>query len=260
MSQILDSRRIREAYLTTNRRIFFLDYDGTLVAFRDSPGDSSMEKHTRSMLHQLLADPGNQIYIISGRTREFLDNQFREYTVGLIAEHGFLLKRVNRKWLMPHRIETQWKVPLTVSFRQLTKLYPGTFFEEKESSVAFHYRTAGSDVGGNIRNDILRLFIPLHVSFPSLELLDGNYVIEIKPKEFNKGQIAEMVLSSGRFDFILAAGDDKTDEFLFQKLNPKAFTIKIGIDPTTANYHISTREEFIEFLFDLSTTKFNGNP
>lgn len=252
MSQIFDSRKIKEAYRTTKHRIFFLDYDGTLVAFKDKPGDSVLDEQSRFMLFKLLSDVGNQIYIISGRTREFLDQQFEKYPVGLIAEHGFLLKRVNGEWLPMYHCEKGWKKSVIVSFQQLTKKYPGTLIEEKESSVAFHYRTAGYEDRGRIHKEILKLFNQVYLRIPTLELLEGNFVIEIKPNEFNKGQIAEILLSSCHFDFILAAGDDKTDEFLFQKLDREAFSIKIGTEATTANYIINDRETLIQFLLDLT--------
>ena len=50
-----------------------------------------------------------------------------------------------------------------------------------------------------------------------VQVLQGNKVIEIKTGSVNKGTIGRMWLQRDRFDFVLAIGDDRTDEYLLQR-------------------------------------------
>ena len=50
------------------------------------------------------------------------------------------------------------------------------------------------------------------------------------------------------FDFILAAGDDKTDEFLFKALPDVANTIRVGLSPSVAKYNVSEFSVLLKLL------------
>jgi len=248
MTMELNRTLILKAYKKAKKRILFLDYDGTLVPFSDLPRDSKLGKEIRNILINLSQDQKNRIYIISGRDRVFLTNQFRGLQIGLIAEHGYLVKEADRDWQMTVSLDNTWKITFSKLFQEFSLLYPGSFIEEKESSVAYHFRTADKKVGSKVRPDIRKYLIILQQQYPRLELLDGNKVYEIKPESFNKGKTASAILRKENFDFILAAGDDLTDEHLFAEFPHKAFTIKVGSPPTLAQFYISGQNEFIEFL------------
>lgn len=251
MVEYLNRKFIFEAYRNASERILFLDYDGTLVPFHDIPGDSIMGTRLRDVITDLTRDPRNLIYIISGRDREFLVRQFSGIRIGLIAEHGFLVKEEEGNWAYTVPVDTRWKKEILRLFRDYTDMFPGTFTEEKESSIAFHYRMASKDTGTKVRPSIGKQFLTVQDQYPELELLDGEYVIEIKPRSFDKGRIAGTILTAHNVDFIMAAGDDLTDERLFAVLGKDAVTIKIGLNPTCARFYLPDQEEFIRFLEDL---------
>jgi len=251
MALNIDRHLIFEAYKNSNQRILFFDYDGTLVPFCDLPEQSTLKDDTRQILVTLLADKKNRIYIISGRQRKFLSDQFFGLRIGLVAEHGLLVKEVNGDWINTSSADTAWKVTVKIIFSELEYLFPGSFIEEKESSIAYHYRTLKQQVARKIKPVVREKFIHIQHQLPDLELLEGNNVVEIKPKNYNKGTAASGILGLRKFDFILAAGDDCTDEQLFDVISPEAFTIKIGNSPTHARYRIHRQEDFIEFLKEL---------
>lgn len=72
----------------------------------------------------------------------------------------------------------------------------------------------------------------------NLEIMDGDKVIEIKNAGINKGRAALNKLGGQPFDFILAIGDDWTDEYTFNAMPESAFTIKVGTKSTAAKYYI----------------------
>ena len=70
----------------------------------------------------------------------------------------------------------------------------------------------------------------------------------MKSGKYDKGKAASGIIGDTKFDFILAAGDDKTDEFLFKAMPKSATTIKIGITPSVARYNILDHSQLLNFL------------
>jgi trehalose 6-phosphate synthase/phosphatase len=62
-----------------------------------------------------------------------------------------------------------------------------------------------------------------------VEILSGARIIEVRQHGVNKGRAFEHVDSlHGPFDFVLATGDDRTDEDIFALLPVDAYSVKIG--------------------------------
>ena len=102
----------------------------------------------------------------------------------------------------------------------------GTFIEEKNGSLAWHYRNADMDFAQLRLNELKDELAEIIRYKTDLEILEGNKVLEVKSGKYDKGQAAKVFMTNEQYDFIMAAGDDKTDEFLFQALPESAFTIK----------------------------------
>ncbi|HTX88718.1 MAG TPA: trehalose-phosphatase [Bacteroidales bacterium] len=246
-----DRSLILSSYREASRRILFLDYDGTLVPFSDLPGESILGRPVRGILNRLAGDPSNTVYIISGRDRKFLDTQFNGMNLGMVAEHGYLLKKPDHPWKESKPVDKKWETNIREVFGELTARYPGSFIEEKESSIAYHYRAAGYGIEKYILPVIRKAFQQVREKYPGLEKQEGHKIVEIKPAVFSKGKIARDLLQSEPFDFILAAGDDVTDEDLFKALPDTACSVKIGLQPTRARFRLAHQEQFILFLQEL---------
>lgn len=72
--------------------------------------------------------------------------------------------------------------------------------------------------------------------------------VEIVPVKVNKGNGLMKWVSFTSDDFILAAGDEETDEDMFQVLPKTAYTFKIGDHKSIARYRMHEIEKFIHFL------------
>jgi len=77
--------------------------------------------------------------------------------------------------------------------------------------------------------------------------------LEVKSGKYDKGQAALSLMKNKNFDFILAAGDDKTDEFLFKALPDNAYTIRVGLIPSVANFNVSGFSNLLKLLKGLIT-------
>jgi len=77
-------------------------------------------------------------------------------------------------------------------------------------------------------------------------------MIEVRNSGVNKGTIASHWLSKAVIDFILAAGDDETDEDLFRILPSFAYSIRIGVASTHAGYNLLEPAEMTELLRSLA--------
>jgi len=72
--------------------------------------------------------------------------------------------------------------------------------------------------------------------------------LEVKSGKYDKGQAAISLMKDLHFDFILAAGDDKTDEFLFKAMPDLAYTIRVGLSPSLAKYNVSNFSNLLMLL------------
>jgi trehalose 6-phosphate synthase/phosphatase len=245
LSQILAS------YRKAANRIFFIDYDGTLVPFASLPEKAKIDKKTLDVIRKLADDPSNQVVIISGRDKDFLEKQFKGADVSLVAEHGYFVKEYGKEWQEYNTTDKNWKEQVRPILQAYVERCTGTFIEEKTGSLAWHYRNADSEYAAlrlNELKDDLAEVIRLKTDF---EIMEGKKVLEVKSGRYNKGSAALRLIDDQEYDFIFAAGDDRTDEFVFKSLPESAFTIKVGYHPSLAKYNVKDNIEFLEFLNSL---------
>jgi trehalose 6-phosphate synthase/phosphatase len=70
-----------------------------------------------------------------------------------------------------------------------------------------------------------------------LRAFRGEKIIEVKPVWTNKGEVLERLRAEWTDpDFVFAAGDDRTDEDLFERLQGDGWTVHVGPGPTRASY------------------------
>jgi trehalose 6-phosphate synthase/phosphatase len=81
-----------------------------------------------------------------------------------------------------------------------------------------------------------------------VQILQGSKVVEVRPAGVNKGLAALRWISSQKHDFILAIGDDWTDEDLFAILPEDAYSIRVGVTSTRARFNLKNADEVIGLL------------
>ncbi|MBO9640801.1 MAG: hypothetical protein J7576_21720, partial [Siphonobacter aquaeclarae] len=72
--------------------------------------------------------------------------------------------------------------------------------------------------------------------------------VEVRVAGVDKGSVASRLASADQYDFILAIGDDRTDEDMFRALTDRAVTIKVGQQKTLARYSLPDTAAVLSFL------------
>ncbi|MCF0055449.1 bifunctional alpha,alpha-trehalose-phosphate synthase (UDP-forming)/trehalose-phosphatase [Dyadobacter sp. CY356] len=239
---------IRKAYSASSNRILFFDYDGTLAPIVPDPAKAIVSVDTKKLIMDLAKR--DTVIIISGRDRYFLHDLFHDLPVHIIAEHGALVKtKDSTEWVLNESYEENWKESIRPILDMYAKRCPGVFVEEKETSLAWHYRTAEDKEYALRRAQELTWQLQSFIQPElNLQIIEGNKVIEVKKTAFNKGTAARTFVENGDYDFILAIGDDTTDEDMFEALPETSYTIKIGDDLSAARNHIKNQQEVFHFL------------
>jgi trehalose 6-phosphate synthase/phosphatase len=250
--------------LLTPKLVLFLDYDGTLVPIQSDPSKCSPSQRVLDLLSKLAANPYISVHIVSGRPKNALAEWFDGVPIGLHAEHGTFSKMTqNSEWVsnvrdMGDRRTPPWKENITKIFREHSKNIPGSFVEEKECAVAWHYRNA-SDGGfsASVANDI-RLHLMLFAKTPC-DIIDGNKVIEVCPAGMNKGVAVKKVIQQLKKNGLkmnrltcVAIGDDLTDENMFLNIPKSGFSIHVGKKNSEAHHRFHEVDHVLEFLSILS--------
>ncbi|MFZ4262129.1 bifunctional alpha,alpha-trehalose-phosphate synthase (UDP-forming)/trehalose-phosphatase [Sphingobacterium sp. HJSM2_6] len=234
-------------YNSSKRNLFFLDYDGTLISFNKDAEAAIPTHQLNETLAQLQANPNNQVVIISGRPKQTLANWFAQKKYFLVAEHGAWSNYPDYQWHTKNHISTRWKYPIKHIMSKFANITAGAFVEEKNYSLAWHYRKVQSGLG-NLRSlelvDNLRYLLPHH----GLQLLMGNKVIEVKNSELNKGKAAMEIVNHFQPDFIFAIGDDATDEDMFLELPKDTFTVNVGGRKSAARYYIESQLDVLDLI------------
>jgi trehalose 6-phosphate synthase/phosphatase len=115
----------------------------------------------------------------------------------------------------------------------------------------FHYRKTEEGLGELRANEVMNDLRVL-TGDKGLQLLPGNKIVEVKNIEINKGKVALRWLEGKDYDYILALGDDHTDEDIFKALPEDAYTVKIGGHISAAYYYLRDHQEVRRLLRSLS--------
>jgi trehalose 6-phosphate synthase/phosphatase len=246
-------KKLISDYSRSGRRLILLDYDGTLVPIRSMPHRARPDDEVLRLMHRLSGAPGNKVVLISGRDRKTLDEWLGGLDIDMIAGHGAWFKVNGQNWKTIDHMDTSWMEQIRPVLEQYVDRTPGSFIEEKDFSLVWHYRKANPQLASirvaELKDDLTRLLANLDVG-----ILEGNKVVEVKNESINKGRAVMRWVKGKRWDFILALGDDRTDEDVFRALPKKANTIKVGIGPSESKFILEGSTEVRKLIRDMNSS------
>ncbi|KAF9580056.1 threalose-6-phosphate phosphatase [Lunasporangiospora selenospora] len=237
---LLNMRAILPEFLSLKKRLLLLDYDGTLLPYERpvsvrSKGRASSQNMI-SIIRQLVSDPRNVVYIMSGRTRDSLDSIFGSIEgLGLCAEGGCFLKFAGTTtWesQVEEGSDMQWRKKVMEMFEYYKERTPGSEIEEKTVPIVWHYRQADNPNYGlwqarecqNHIEEAIGSIYPVHA-------VVGRKCLEVMPRDVSKANATKKIVEGLRqqalapgldvdpLDFVLCIGDDRSDEDMFVYCN-----------------------------------------
>ena len=219
--------------------LLMLDYDGTLVPYAPTPELASPDEELLQLLERLAADPRIRLHVVSGRQRSVLETWLGHLPLGLHAEHGLWSR-------LPHALE--WArgegvrpVPydeVLALLRQFTELTPGSHIERKSGGLAWHFRQA-SGASGPRHADALVAEARRRFPADTVDVLQGEKVIEIRPAGVHKGVIVRRLAAGVPAGTLVSAiGDDTTDEDMFAALPDDGLAVHVGPRASSATIRL----------------------
>jgi len=232
-------RKLTSDFQKSDKSLLLLDYDGTLVPFSPKPMEAMPGAKLLRLLGKFTKNPGNEVVLISGRDKDTLEKWFGGLNVGLVAEHGAWIKEKGRGWETIETLTSEWKEEVYPILESWVDRTPGSFIEEKEFSLVWHYRKADPRLGELRARELMNNLSDITANL-NLQVLEGSKVVELKNTDINKGRAASRWISREKWDFILALGDDWTDEDTFKVLPSTAWSIKVGFGASAARFSLSS--------------------
>lgn len=192
----------------------FLDVDGTLVDIAPRPEDVIVPLKLVSDLVRATQRLDGALALVSGRSIETLDRLFRPLHLSAAGVHGAEL-RIEADGEVKRAASATLRPEFRQKFQAFTRRFPGAIVEDKGASVAVHYRFCADrrlEISRAIQSELAQ------ERDPSLAILPGHFVYEVKHKQFDKGTALAAFLQadvfSGRKPVVI--GDDVTDEAAFR--------------------------------------------
>ncbi len=237
-----DPTALSAAFEAARRRLILLDYDGTLVPIARRPQEVVPGRDVCQLLADLAATPRTTVAVISGRGRADIGRSLGDIPgLWLAAEHGALVRPPESSTWESLRAgaDLAWRQSVRPVLEQFAASAPGSFVEEKELALAWHYRLADAEFGTWLANELVAALENL-LAGTEATVLHGDKVVEVRFAWANKGELAgQLSAGAGRGALMLAIGDDRTDEDMFARLPRRAWTIRVGPGPTVARFRLA---------------------
>jgi trehalose 6-phosphate synthase/phosphatase len=230
--------------------ILLLDYDGTLVGLRPSPAEASPDAEILRILAALARLPEVDVHVISGRRREDIELWLGNLPLGLHAEHGLWSRGAHETRWRRREVRTAWMEEVRNAMAARVASVPGSMLEEKEASIAWHYRNVpeaeGRREAGALESQLDRLLAGTPAA-----VMRGHRVIEVKDIGISKGLVAEELAATASRPRLLVVGDDVTDEDMFQASPSDAVTVHVGSGSTGARMRLAGPDQVRNVLTEL---------
>ncbi|CEP15235.1 hypothetical protein [Parasitella parasitica] len=236
-------------------------HTGTLTPIQKTPMAAVPPNDMLQYLAALCRDPQNEVWIISGRDENALNNWLGHIdNLGMSAEHGSFIRYPHtKKWVnLTEHLDMSWKNDVLEIFTYYTERTTGSFIEHKRCALTWHYRLADPEYGAFQAKECQNHLEQAILSKLPVEVLVGKKNLEVRPTCVNKGEILKRLLASSSrpFDFVMCCGDDRTDEDMFKTLKKcdlleqQKFAVLVGSEDqkTQANWLLPNVQQVIESM------------
>jgi len=232
-----------------------LDFDGTLAALAETPGQARLEPAFRSALKTLASSSGVSVFILSGRALESVRSLVGLKDLYYGGNHGIEIKGPGFAWRDAGAARSRSLVAGIVAGLQ-ERFPPGTgvLVENKMFSASVHYRNLKAAFK---RGFFSRMKVLMAARSASLHWRGGHKVFELLPRgAAHKGDAISILGRRLGSPFSVAVGDDLTDEDMFKALSGSGVTVRVGRKAgSKAEYYLSGQGEVLRLLRFISAAR-----
>jgi trehalose 6-phosphate phosphatase len=212
----------------------FLDVDGTLVELTDTPSQTRTDPEIISLLREAAERLGGAVALVSGRRIGTLDELFAPLRLPAAGLHGVERRKADGSTQGASFVDSQLD-PARAAIKALVDSHPGTLFEDKDRTIAVHFRLAPQSEQ-IVRAAIIEIAKPLGSNY---HIQAGKMMFEIKPRGFSKATAIQAFMKESPFSGRrpVFVGDDLTDQDGFAMVEAHG-GISVGVgDLVHAQYY-----------------------
>eukprot|EP00871_Galdieria_phlegrea_P000041 jgi/Galph1/1037/GphlegSOOS_G5765.1 len=219
---VLNVKSVTRRISNARTRLFLLEYEGSLCQPKSLAELNSPSATHIKLLARLCSDPRNIIVMMSGRSKNVLENWFGNYPIGLIAENGCDLKLSgSSEWrCIVRETETDWREGVLPVLQYFTERTPGAYVENKKHSITWHFRDTDPEFGSWQANELQLHLAELCAGLP-IDVYTGPKYLELRPKGVTRASAVEKLFNilhqekKISIDFCFCLGLDRSSEELF---------------------------------------------
>ena len=249
MKHLLNSlNEIRKTIDKFNQIALFLDYDGTLVPFKDRPEYATPPQTLIELLRRLVDTSNFVVSIVSGRPIADLKRMLPIKGLSFLGLHGLEIEFLGKTFVW--EISKNLKPIVRKIKEKLVARFSGeegVLIEDKVLTLALHYRMLKTEKVEPIKRDFLQIVDQENNG--GLEIIDGANVLEVRPKGWNKGKAVQLALKDLGNVLPFYIGDDTTDEDAFRIID-SGITVRVSNsrEKTHAKFYLRNTDEVMIFL------------
>lgn len=213
----------------------FLDIDGTLAEFADTPDAVRIDADILGALSMLLRDLGGALALITGRAITSADKLFPGLTLPMAGQHG-CERRDAEGAIHLHATVKATQARLRKLLAGLARRHPDLLLEDKGAALALHYRST-PQLASHV-HQTLRRSLGTNEGYA---LQPGKMLLEVRPEGRDKGTAIVDFMAEDPFAGRLPVfvGDDSTDEHGFDAVERLGgWSIKVGPGRTAARFRL----------------------
>lgn len=271
LTQLLDEMSFAKILRKNLYHCLFLDIDGTLSSFELEPTHSTIPTTTLALL-EALQDVALPVAVVTGRGLSDTQRMLKGLKLPIASTHGLEITLPDGNTLTAlsdkqTTLNQKNEIEARINYAARQPSFQGLLIEQKPYSVALHYRQFPQ-----LEQAVNALMIDIKSDYPTWQLNEGKFVVEMMPRGADKGKAILTLLDyfqqgSEQSSYAdckkikqlcpIFIGDDVTDEAGFLAVQQyqgsyskdvSGIGIKVGNGDTNARWRISSLESVPNLL------------
>lgn len=219
---------VREAFVNRLSRgenvWLFLDYDGTLADFADTPDEVYPDQALIELVQALAKQPQFRVAVISGRRLSHIRKLLPVSGLALAGTYGIELDLPDDGQIdqLDYEAVRPLLEEIKAHWQRLLQGREGFYLEDKGWTLAIHAKFAEDEEAAQVLDQARRMLVK-RLPEQGYRILGGHKFLEVAPQTANKAHTVDYFLDNFGWPGALPVyiGDDDKDEQAFQAIKAR---------------------------------------